>query len=118
MKEVNQDNMSGYLTKINEKRKEQWHEADWCKSYIWSIEGTLTVLWQTVQSPDQDLSPSLKTNLENVIVQLEECQYCCTMPVASDLKGTVDLPFIKYITRVFINNKGNPLNALTGDTGS
>ena len=40
------------------------------------------------------------------------------MPVASNLKGTVDLPFIKYVTQVFIDNKGNPLNALTGDTGS
>ena len=117
-KEVNQDDMLGYLTEINEKWKEWWHEADWCKSYIWSIEGALTMLWQTVQSPNQDLSPGLKTNLENMIVQLEECQYCRTMPVASDLKGTVNPPFIKYVTRVFINNKGNPLNALTGDTGS
>ena len=117
-KEVNQDDMSGYLTKINEKQKEQWHEADWCKSYIWSVEGTLAVLWQTVQYPDKDLSPSLKTNLKNVIVQLEECQYRRTMPVASDLKGTVDRPFIKYVARVFVDNKGNPLNALTGDTGS
>ena len=117
-KDVNQDDMSGYLTEINEKWKEQWHEADWHKSYIWSIEGALTMLWQMVQSPDQDLSPSLKTNLENVIVQLEECQYHCTMLVASDLKGTVDPLFIKDVTRVFIYNKGNPLNALTGDTGS
>ena len=69
-KEVNQDDMSGYLTKINEKQKEWWHEADWCKSYIWSVEGTLAVLWQTIQSPDKDLSPGLKTNLKNVIVQL------------------------------------------------
>ena len=93
-KDVNQDNMSGYLTEINEKWKERWHEADWHKSYIWSIEGALTMLWQMVQSPDQDLSSSLKMNLENVIVQLEECQYRCTMLVASDLKGMVDPPRI------------------------
>ena len=117
-KDVNQDDMLGYLTEINEKQKERWHEADWCKSYIWSIEGTLTMLQQTVQSPNQDLSPSLKMNLENAIVQLEECQYHRTMPVAGDLKGMVDPPFIKYVTRVFVDNKGNPLNALTRDTGS
>ena len=76
------------------------------------------VLWQTDQSPDQALSPSLKTYLENTIVQLEECQYCHTMPVAGNLKGTVDPPFIKYVTQVFIDNKGNSLNALSGDTGS
>ena len=110
--------MSGYLTEINKKQKEQWHEADWYKSYIWSIEVALTVLWQMVQSSDQDLSPGLKTNLENTIVQLKECQYRHTMPVAGDLKGTVDLPFIKYVARVFIENKGNPLNALFRDTGS
>ena len=52
-----------------------------------------------VQSPDQDLSPGLKTNLENMIVQLEECQYRRTMPVAGNLKGTVDPPFIKYVVR-------------------
>ena len=117
-KEVNQDDMSGYLTEINEKWKEQWHEADWCKSYIWSVEGTLAVLWQTVQYPDKDLSPGLKMNLENVIVQLEECQYHHTMLVAGDLKGMVDLPFIKYVARVFVDNKGNHLNALTRDTSS
>ena len=71
-----------------------------------------------VQSPDQALSPSLKMNLENAIVQLEECQYHRTMPVAGDLKGTVDPPFIKYVARVFIDSKGNPLNTLSGDTGS
>ena len=76
------------------------------------------MLWQTVQSTDQDLSPGLKTNLENMIVQLKECQYHHTMPVASELKGTVNSPFIKYVARVFIDNKGNPLNALTGNTGS
>ena len=108
-KDVNQDNMSGYLAEINEKWKEQWHEVDWHKSYTWSVKGTLTVLQQTVQSPDKDLSPSLKTNLENAIIQLKECQYHHTMPVASDLKGTVDPPFIKYIARVFMDNKGNPL---------
>ena len=69
-KEVNQDDMSGYLTEINEKWKERWHEADWRKSYIWSVESALTILRQAVQSPNQDLSPSLKTNLENAIVQL------------------------------------------------
>ena len=117
-KDVNQDDMSRYLTEINEKQKERWHEGDWRKSYIWSIEGALTVLWQTVQSPDQDLSPGLKMNLENVILQLKECQYHHTMPVASNLKGTVDPPSIKYVAQVFIDNKGNPLNALTGDTSS
>ena len=117
-KDVNQDDMSGCLTEINEKWKERWHEADWRKSYIWSVEGALMVLWQMVQSPDQALSPSLKTNLENAIVQLEECQYRCTMPVAGDLKKTVDLPFIKYVTQVFVDNKGNPLNTLIRDTGS
>ena len=71
-----------------------------------------------VQSPEQALSPDLKTNLENTIVQLEECQYRCTMPVASDLKGMVDPPFIKYVTQVFVDNKGSPLNALSGNTGS
>ena len=71
-----------------------------------------------VQSPDQALPPGLKTNLENAIMQLEECQYCCTMPVAGNLKGMVDPPFIKYVTWVFIDNKGNPLNTLTRDTGS
>ena len=116
-KDVNQDDMLGYLTEINEKQ-EQWHEADWCKSYIWSIEGALMVLWQTVQSPEQALSPGMKTNLENVIVQLKDCQYHHTMPVADDLKGMVDLPFIKFVARVFIDNKGNPLNTLPGDTGS
>ena len=110
--------MSGYLTEINEKRKEQWHEADWRKSYIWSIEGALTMLWQMVQSPDQDLSPGLKTNMENAIMQLKECQYHHTMPVAGDLKGMVDPPFINYVTWVFVDNKGNPLNALTSDTSS
>ena len=40
------------------------------------------------------------------------------MLVAGDLKGTVDLPFIKYIARVFVDNKGIPLNTLTGDTGN
>ena len=82
-KGVNQDDMSGYLAKINEKWKERWHEADWCKSYIWSIEGALAVLQQTVKSPDKDMSPSLKTNLENAIVQLKECQYItlCRWPV-------------------------------------
>ena len=117
-KDVNQDDMLGYLTEINEKRKKWWHEADWCKSYIWSIKGALTMPRQMVQSPDQDLSPGLKTNLENVIVQLKECQYHHTMLVASDLKGMVDPPFIKYVARVFVDNKGNPLNALSGDTGS
>ena len=34
LKEVNQDDMLGYLAEINEKQKEQWHEADWHKSYI------------------------------------------------------------------------------------
>ena len=110
--------MSGYLTEINEKQKERRHEADWHKSYIWCVKGALTVLWQTGQSPEQALSPGLKTNLENVIMQLEECQYHHTMPVAGDLKGMVDLPFIKYVTWVFIDNKGNPLNALTRDTSS
>ena len=81
--------MSGFLSEINEKRKETLHEVDWCKSYIWSIEGALTMLRQTVQLPDKDMSPSLKTNLKNVIVQLEECQYHCTMLVAGNLKGTV-----------------------------
>ena len=117
-KEVNQDNMLGYLTEINEKQKEWWHEEDWYKSYIWSVKGALTMLQQTVQPPNQDLTPSLKTNLKNTIVQLEECQYFHTMPVAGNLKGTVNPPFIKYVTRVFVDNKGNPLNALTGDTGS
>ena len=107
-KEVNQDNILGYLTEINEKQKEWWHEADWHKSYIWSVKGALTMLWQMVQSPNQDLSPSLKTNLKNAIVWLEECQYCHTMPVAGDLKGMVNPPFRKYIARVFINNKGTP----------
>ena len=41
-------------------------------------------------------------------MQLEECQYRCTMPVAGDLKGMVNLPFIKYVTQVFIDNKGTP----------
>ena len=86
-KEVNQDDMSGYLTKINEKQKDWWHKADWCKSYIWLVEGTLTMLQQTVQSPDQDLSPGLKTNLENMIVWLQECQYHHTMPVAGKPEG-------------------------------
>ena len=76
------------------------------------------VLWQTDQSPDQALSTSLKTNLENSIMQLEECQYRHTMPVAGDLKGTVHPPFIKYVTQVFIDNKGNSLNALSGDISS
>ena len=117
-KDINQDDMSGYLTEIHEKRKEQWHKADWHKSYIWSIEGAVMVLWQMVQSPEQALSPSLKTNLENAIMQLKECQYRHTMPVAGDLKGMVDPPFIKYVTQVFIDNKANPLNALSRDTGS
>ena len=117
-KEVNQDDISGFLSKINEERKESWHEVDWCKSHIWSIEGALAMLQQTVQSPDKDMLPSLKTNLENVIVQLEECQCHRTMPVAGDLKGMVDVPFLKYIARVFVDNKGTPLNTLTGDTSS
>ena len=47
-KDVNQDNMSGYLTEINKEWKERWHKADCCKSYIWSIKGALTILRQTV----------------------------------------------------------------------
>ena len=31
-KEVNQDDMSGFLHDINVKRQETWNEADWCKS--------------------------------------------------------------------------------------
>ena len=73
-KDVNQDDMSGYLHEINEKQKDWWHKADWCKSYTWFIEGALTMLWRTVQSPNPDMASSLKTNLENVIMQLEECQ--------------------------------------------
>ena len=70
------------------------------------------MLWQTIQSPNSDMSPSLKTNLENTIIMLEECQYCHTMLVAGNLKGMVDPPFIKYVARVFVNNKGNSLDAL------
>ena len=43
-KEVNQDNISSFLNDINEKRQERWNEADWHKSYIWSVEGALAVL--------------------------------------------------------------------------
>ena len=117
-KEVNQDDMSGFLHDINKKRQETWNEADWHKSYIWSVEGALAMLRQTVKKPDKDVSPILLANLQSVITQLEECQYCHMMPVAGDLKGMVELPFIKYVTRVFIDNKGNPLNTLTRDTSS
>ena len=117
-KEVNQDDMSDHLHNINEKMQDKWGEGDWHKSYIWSIEGVLAMLRQTIKKPDKDVLPVLLANLQNVIAQLEDYQYHRTMPVASDLKGTVDLPFMKYVSRVFINNKGNPLNALTRDTGS
>ena len=90
-KEVNQDEMSDFLHDINMKRQETWNEADWHKSYIWSNEGALAILWQTVKKPDKDMSPVLLANLESAIT-LEECQYCHMMPVASDLKGTVDPP--------------------------
>ena len=43
-KEVNQDDMSIFLHDINEKRQETWNEVDWCKSYIWSVEGALAML--------------------------------------------------------------------------
>ena len=76
------------------------------------------MLRQTIKKPDKDVSPFLLTNLQNAITQLEECKYHCTMPVADDLKGMVDPPFIKYVARVFVDNKGNPLNTLTRDTGS
>ena len=117
-KEVNQDDMSGFLNDINEKKQETWNKADWCKSYIWSIKGALAVLWQTIKKPDKDVLPVLLANLQNAITQLEECQYHRTMPVAGDLKGMVDPPFQKYIARVFVDNKGNPLNTLTRDTSS
>ena len=94
--------MSDYLNDINEKRQERWGEADWHKSYIWSIKGALAMLQQTVKKPDKDASAVLLANLQHVITQLEECQYHHTMLVASDLKGMVDLPFIKYITSVFV----------------
>ena len=117
-KEINQDDMSRYLHCINVKRQETWNKADWCKSYIWSVKGALAVLRLTIKKPDKDVSPILLANLQNAITQLEECQYYCMMAVASDLKGMVDPPFIKYVTRVFVNNKGNSLNILTGETGS
>ena len=110
--------MSGFLSEINEKRNERWQEVDWCKSYIWSVDGALVVLLQTIKTPDKDMSPSLKTNLESAIAQLEECKYRYTMPVAGNLKGMVHLFFIKYVARVFVDNKGNPLNTLTGETSS
>ena len=117
-KEVNQDNMSGFLHGINVKRQETWNEADWHKFYIWSAEGTLAMLQQTIKKPDKDMLPILLANLQSAITQLEECQHHHMMAVAGDLKGTVDLPFIKYVARVFVNNKGNPLNTLTGETSS
>ena len=51
-------------------------------------------------------------------MQLEECQYHRTMLVAGNLKGMVDMPFIKYVARVFVDHKGNPLNTLTGEISS
>ena len=66
------------------------------------------MLLHTIKKPNKDVLPVFLANLQNVITQLEECQSCHTMPVASDLKGTVDPPFIKYVARVFVDNKGKP----------
>ena len=108
--------MSDYLNNINEKRQVRAQERaqvlhlvhQRCPCHVATDR----------QEARQGLLAVLLANLQHVITQLEECQYCHIMLVAGNLKGTVDLPFIKYITRVHFDNKGNPLNALTSDTSS
>ena len=112
MDHINQDDMTGFLQEVGERRAIGMSDPGLLTYHIWTIGAAICALNSQITAVRGKGSVVLK-EWPDAIAQLKDFLENTPMPVAQECRALLPPVFARYVTRVFVKDDRNPVKPNT-----
>ena len=109
---INQDDMTGFLQEVGERRAVRMSDPGLLMYHIWTIGAAIRALNSQITAA-RGKGSGVPKEWPNTIAQLKDFLENTPMPVAQECKALLPPIFTRYIARVFVKDDRNPVEPNT-----
>ena len=109
---INQDDMTGFLQEVGERRAVGMSDPGLLTYHIWTIGAAIRALNSQITAA-QGKGSGIPKEWPDTIAQLKDFRENTPMPVAQECKALLPPVFSRYVTRVFVKDDRNPVEPNT-----
>ena len=109
---INQDDMTGFLQEVGERRAVGMSDPGLLTYHIWTIQVAIRALNYQITAA-RGKGSGVPKEWPDAIAQLKDFHENTPMPVAQECKALLTPVFARYVTRVFVKDDQNPVEPNT-----